>query len=416
MQGLSKELARKIIETVGSSGIPPEHGFQYFTYGLEEYLNAIEQRYLAEYIKDGGSCFKLVVGNYGGGKTHFLYCVRDLAWRHNFVTSYCSLSQTETPFSDLEKIYRAIIANLAYPITETEQIGYEKGIEAIVKSWFVQQYQSLKTSGLSDEDIKRELKNYIASMRNFEDISFTNAVKNQFLCLLEQKEEDFNEILVWLKAEGYDPAIHLKYKIFHRVDSSFSFSLIRSLIQFVREIGYTGLVVLFDEAEQITSITARQSDKMLNNLRQLVDECATSSIAGSMFFYAVPDMRFVEGKRRVYEALKQRLQTIFEGRFNPEGVKILLENLPVKPSVFLTEVGWKLAEIYQKAYDKNFNPKSLEQSIKNMADAAYGERHLEVSYRRLFVQALILALNILKEQPEKIISLEMAEALIKKIA
>ena len=94
---LDSNTARKIIEIVGGQGNPPEYGFQYFTAGLDGYLNVIDEEYLSSFIKDGGSAFKMIVGIYGGGKTHFLYCIRELAWKHNYVTSYITLSPQQTP-------------------------------------------------------------------------------------------------------------------------------------------------------------------------------------------------------------------------------------------------------------------------------------------------------------------------------
>ena len=97
MTEIAPEAARRIIERVGGSGQPPEYGSHLFTVGLEPYLTVIEKEYLSGFVRQGGSAFKMVVGVYGGGKTHFLYCVRDLAWKHNFVVSYVDLRQGEKP-------------------------------------------------------------------------------------------------------------------------------------------------------------------------------------------------------------------------------------------------------------------------------------------------------------------------------
>src|SRR5204863_5649818 len=91
MNGLSPQRAKRIIQQLGGSGQPPDYGVQYFSVGLDDYLNVIDEEYLSSYIRDGGSIFKLVEGIYGGGKTHFLYCVRDKGWAHGFVVSYISL-------------------------------------------------------------------------------------------------------------------------------------------------------------------------------------------------------------------------------------------------------------------------------------------------------------------------------------
>jgi len=133
---LDAATARKIIEVVGSQGNPPEYGFQYFTAGLDPYLNAIKEEYLESYIREGGSAFKMVIGAYGGGKTHFLYCIRELAWDYNYLVSYITLSPENAPFHKLELVYAAIVSGLVYRQNPEELFSeYDRGIEAVVKKW-----------------------------------------------------------------------------------------------------------------------------------------------------------------------------------------------------------------------------------------------------------------------------------------
>ena len=101
-KGIDPISARKIIEIVGGQGNPPEYGFQYFTAGLDNYLGTIDEDYLGSFVKDGGSAFKMVIGVYGGGKTHFLYCIREIAWNYDYIASYIVLSPEQTPFYKLE--------------------------------------------------------------------------------------------------------------------------------------------------------------------------------------------------------------------------------------------------------------------------------------------------------------------------
>src|SRR3990167_3277868 len=141
---IDKTIARRIVETVGANGIPPEGGFEYFSYGLDTYLKLFENEYFKDFIKNGGSSFKMILGAYGGGKTHFLYSLRDIAWKNNFVVSYVSLSVNEAPLAKLELVYRALMANCMYPIPLNEVItlGIEKGIIPIITKW----YHDLRTS------------------------------------------------------------------------------------------------------------------------------------------------------------------------------------------------------------------------------------------------------------------------------
>ena len=209
MNELKPDIARRIIDTVGANGIPPEYGFQYFTVGLDPYLSVIDEEYLSSFIKQGGSAFKMVVGVYGGGKTHFLYCVRDIGWRHNFVASYVSLSPGGSPFHRLELVYRAIVQSIMPPLSLDEILsGYERGIVSFLRSWFSMKYQELSNKGLSEEDLREAFLGDIERIEGIESISFAKAVKSAFRALLNKREEDFINICQWLSGEGYNRRVH----------------------------------------------------------------------------------------------------------------------------------------------------------------------------------------------------------------
>ena len=398
-QMLDSNTARKIIEIVGGQGNPPEYGFQYFTAGLDIYLNTIDEEYLRSFVRDGGSAFKMVIGAYGGGKTHFLYCIREIAWKYDYITSYITLSPEQTPFHKLEQVYRAIVANLVYRQTPEELLsGYDRGIEAVIKKWYNEKYQELSAK-LTGDAVSRELNTYASSLGPYESISFRNAVKEAFIAISERREEDFTLIMQWLKGENPPKNMLKGFKIFEKIDKSTAFKMIRSLVQWIQEIGYSGLIVLMDEAEQTPSMSSKQKSLLLNNLRELMDECGHANFKNTMWFYAVPDENFLEGRSQIYEALRQRVYTIFDTEINPNGVKIYLENIPIEPVELLQEIGKKLAEIYEIAYSVKFDANALKETIKNIAEAAY-ERKLEIGYKRLFVQNIIKAFHKLRRTGE----------------
>ncbi|RKY04643.1 hypothetical protein DRP77_03295 [Candidatus Poribacteria bacterium] len=400
---LTPEIARHIIETVGGSGIPPEYGFQFFSVGLESYLKVIEDEYLTSYIRDGGAAFKMVIGMYGGGKTHFLYSIREIAWKHNYVVSYFPLSPDRTPFHRLDLVYAAIAANLIYPQEPSELIGgYERGIDSLIKRWFMDMVRRYREAGIPDERMRRELNTYVSSLGGYQSTSFRNAVRHAFLALLDKRDEDFNNIVQWLKGEGYDRAIHRRYGILQKIDKSSAFQMIRSLIEWVRDIGYTGLVVLMDEAERIPSMSSRQRESLLNNLRELIDECGHTGFRNAMFFYAVPDDSFLEGRAQIYEALRQRLSTVFDEELNPTGVRIDLEKAEVDPVLDLNQIGMKLARIYETAYGLRLPRRELAETVLNIARGAYNRRYGDVGYKRLFVQKVIQGFHKLRTSGEAV--------------
>lgn len=390
-------IARQIIETVGGPGEPPEYGFQFFTSGVDPYLSVIDEEYLGTFVKQGGAAFKMVVGVYGGGKTHFLYCVRDKAWRHNFVVSYVSLKQGESPFYRLDLVYKAIIGGIVPPLTPKELLsGYEQGIGAFLKAWVAERWAALEREGLSGEALHEALLGQVEAPR-VESLSFAKAVRSAVRALFRQENDEFDTICQWLDGEGYDRRVHSKYGILQKLDKTTAFPLLRSLAQWIRGMGFSGLVVLLDEAERVPSLSTKQREQHLSNLREVIDECGHTSFQGVMIFYAVPDENFLEGRAQVYEALKQRVSTVFAD-LNPTGVKLELENLISDPIAFLEEVGRGLAKVYATAYGQALDSKHRDETIRRVAEHAYEQRYGDIGYKRLFVQSLVRGLHYLRRR------------------
>ena len=404
---MDRQLARAIINKLGSTGTPPEFGIEHFTVGLEPYLRVVEDEYLNGILKFNLSSFKLITGNYGGGKTHFLYTVRDLAFRHNYCVAYVSLNPTECPFDKLELVYKGIAANMIAPRpADAPTATLDKGIESVVRKWYDDRRRQ--------HDRTESLRKYLETMPIAESTSFSNAVRGAFASLLAEDGEGFNDVLQWLKGEDVDKEIRTRHRISERIDKATAFRVLRSLIQWVHAIGYTGLILLFDEAERGMSISSsRDKRRALDNLRQLVDECGNSRLPGAMVFYAVPDENLLlEGSGGVYEALKQRLRTAFN-ETNPVGVRINLEELGIEPSDFLKRLGARLAVLFEAAYDMNLVAEKRDAVVRTLADLAVSAFAFDVGYRRLFVVSVLDAFHQLRSTPALEFGRKEAEKLLR---
>lgn len=401
---VDRQLARAVVNKLGSSGTPPEFGIDAFTVGLERHLQVVEDEYLKGILGYNLSSFKLVTGNYGGGKTHFLYSVRSLAFHDNFCVAYVSLNPTECPFDKLELVYRGIATNLALPSSVDQPVGsWTKGIETVLRKWH--------------EDAKAKsdnLSSYLAGLATTESTSFFNAVRGAFSCLQAEDGEGFAEVVQWLKGEETAKETRARYRISERIDKATAFRMVRSLAQWIHAIGYSGLVLLFDEGERGMSISSsRDKRRALDNLRQLVDECGNARLPGTMFFYAVPDENLLlEGSGGVYEALKQRLRSVFS-ETNPVGVRIDLENLGIEPVEFLVRLGARLAELFESAYDFKLPSALRDRTVRQLAELAVNAFAFDVSYRRLFVVGVIEAFQRLRQDPAKPLDDKEAEKLLR---
>jgi len=404
---VDRQLARAIINKLGSTGTPPEFGIEHFTVGLEPYLKVIEEEYLAGILKYNLSSFKLITGNYGGGKTHFLYTVRDLAFRHNYCVAYVSLNPTECPFDKLELVYKGIAANLIAPRpADAPTEVCDKGIESVVRKWHDDQRKL--------HDRADSLRKYLEVLPTTESTSYSNAVRGAFASLLAQDGEGFNDVVQWLKGEDVAKEVRIQHRISERIDKATAFRVLRSLIQWIHAIGYTGLILLFDEAERGMSISSsRDKRRALDNLRQLVDECGNSRLPGAMVFYAVPDENLLlEGSGGVYEALKQRLRSAFN-ETNPVGVRINLEELGIEPAEFLKRLGARLAELFEAAYDMKLAETKRDAVVRTLADIAVSAFAFDVGYRRLFVVSVLDAFHQLRATPALEFGRKEAEKLLR---
>lgn len=394
---LTRPLARQIVESVGNNGQPPIFGYQYFTAGIDKELDVLDKEYLTDFIQDGGSSFKLVVGPYGGGKTHFLFSVQGKAWEENYISSYITLSPNSTPFHKLELVYREIVQNLIYPQSSESLIeSYERGIEALLKIWYYRKIENL--ADLTEEQQKLEINEYLRRLGPFDSTSFKNAITGAFKALADDDDESFALIIQWLTGEN-PPKTELKrFQIFEKIDKSNAFKMLKCVIRFIREVDYAGLIILMDEAEQTPSMSSKERDLLLNNLRELVDMCSNGRIPSTMLFYAVPNLGFLEGRTGVYEALNQRLATVFDACKNPTGVRIELEKTGTDPIGMLVEIGQKLSFIYEIAYSVTFDPQIMSNRINEEAAAAEEERFGDIGMRRNFVQKMIAALHDMKNE------------------
>ena len=411
---LDKVVARQIITSVGASGQPPEYGFQFFSVGLDDVTEILDEEYIQGHIKEGGSSFKAIIGGYGSGKTHFLYTIRELAWQSNFATSLVTLTPEETPFHKLELVYRSIAENLQPPLTPQETFsGSEKGFENFITRWHnavIERYQLL---GIEEQELPEVMEEYAKNnIKGYDSTSFTNAIRQSFLSLLYEKDDDFESIVAWLKGEYYNRAEHSKFGIREKLDKTTAFRRLRSLGQWIRSIGFSGIFILFDEAEQTPSFSSRQMNLHLSNLRQLIDTCQSASFQGFMIFYAIPDEDFLNRSGFVYEALRQRLATNF-ATFNPSGVKINLETIfgdnPDELKQHLLDVGKKLSTIYSIAYDYEFNQTKLVSILELVATSVGG--FFEPGYKRNFVQKIITVYNVMRRDPERSIDEELLSQL-----
>ncbi len=409
-------LARQIIETLGQSGTPLSKGVSYYNVGNESLLNAIDTHYLGSYLADGGAVFKLVVGDYGSGKSHFLYCVRDRAWQRQFAVSKIDLSPKESPYDDQKRVYAAVASAVVWhelgSLSEDE-VGFTRFLEATLRRLVNAHSLEIEDEGAQDIPEVRALLQTLASTP-IDSLSFGKAVQGYLYALLRGQERRLESLGRWLHGEEVTPEDMRDLRtlqVTEKINKNNAFKMLRSLCQAIRALGYTGLALLFDEGDRMLSIGGKAEKTATDNLREVIDRCR-EDLPGALFMYAVPP-DFLNTVVPKYPALQQRIQApSYFSRANPFSPQINLEHLDVPDEQLLTEIAYRLLPIFEIAYGVRLNPDLQVENIRVFSEAARNS-YLAISHRRLFVKALVTEWFRQKEDGEIAITPDYAAAAIK---
>ena len=409
-------LARQIIDVLGQSGTPLSKGVSYYNVGNESLLNAIDTHYLGSYLADGGAVFKLVVGDYGSGKSHFLYCVRDRAWERNFAVSKVDLSPKESPYDDQRRVYAAVASSIIWhelgDLGEDER-GLTRFLEGTLRRMVNQYNLDLDDPGAAEIPDVRALLQTLATTP-VDSLSFHKAVQGYFSALLRGQELRQESLGRWLHGEEVSPEDMRDLRsigVTEKINKNNAFKMLRSLCQVVRALGYTGLALLFDEGDRMLSVGGRSEKVATDNLREVIDRCR-EDLPGALFMYAVPPT-FIYDIVPKYPALQQRIQAPnYFSRSNPFSPQINLDRLDIPDEELLTQIGYRLLPIFEQAYATRLDPDIQATNIAVLSEAARSS-YLAISHRRLFIKALVTEWYRQKEEGQRVIDGEYAAAAIR---
>ncbi|MDO5846617.1 MAG: DUF2791 family P-loop domain-containing protein, partial [Methanocorpusculum sp.] len=140
---------------------------------------------------------------------------------------------------------------------------------------------------------------------------------------------------------------------------------LKGLVYIMRQAGYAGLFVSFDEAETAQAFPRPQREKGYINLRQIVDMTDKSEIPGCFFLFAGTPAFFDSAKGiRSLPPLYDRIGLIADDGFaNPMQTQIVLSKFN---SAKLEEVSYKVTDIYRDGAGDVDSARVSPQFIKTM--------------------------------------------------
>jgi bacteriophage exclusion system BrxC/D-like protein len=387
-EGLDKVQARRILASMGENGKPPENGISHVNVGNESYLKVIDATYIQDLVRSAeGSSFKLVQGTYGAGKTHFLLCVRDLAWRRDLLTAFITISAKECPFNRPLAVYRAVATRIETPRgPDGEQT---RGIDDVIRAAVDKRVADDGKDGAKtwiDKLAKASLARH----------SFRDAAVGLARAHVDGDQSTARQLAAWLRAEELTLSDAKAVGLFELPSNDNGYGMFRSLVQLVRALGFEGVALLLDEAERAVSADAKPTKAMaetVDHLRELIDLCGRSELPRTLILYAVTPA-FVENVLPLYPALQQRIGAPiqFLSLENPKAPLIDLEALDLEPKKLLGEVGKRLVRVAKRAYEWSPDDKVIQNNLDKLVSTVADEQ-LEVGHRRFFVKLWIRLLD-----------------------
>ena len=396
MIDLSRGHALRMIQTLGESGTPPERGVAALN---ASYLSVLQQEYLELLLPEGGATFKLVQAYYGGGKTHFLYCLRDAAWAAGFASAYIGLSPVECPFHEPLEVYRAVARQLRAPPVDDGPLVPTTGMPDLLRDLVED-----RRAEHGDDAVRTWLRRTVRQLP-VENQSLRNAISAYGIACLDDDTHRQDVLGAWLVGDDIPASAHRDVGVFESIGRSNAFGMLRAVCQALRGLGFAGTALLFDELDRNLSIgsTTKNRTRLTDNLREMVDLCGRGALPGVMIAYAVPP-EFLRNVVPDYPALQQRLASPLPlSTRSPQATLIDLERLDLEPQALLEGIGARILDIFQRARETKFDAILQGANLARLAEEAAGAQ-FEVSHRRIFVKVWVGLLQEQFAEGERIIS------------
>lgn len=325
---IPKRVSTALVQSL-SAGVVPRTGLEHIAVGRKAEVEAL-LRDIDNVVAEGGASFRLILGKYGSGKSFLCQLIRNYALQRNFVVMDADLSPvrrlTGTQGQGLN-LYRELLTNTA---TKTRPDG--GAFSALLERWISDIQQKVtKSEGLKPSDIKfataveaRILATVSQMSGMVHGYDFATVISAYWNGYQSGDDEKKAAAMRWLRGE-YSTKSEAREALGVRViiDDDSWYDYIKLLAQFVKDIGYLGLIVFVDELVNLYKISNTVSRN--NNYERLLtifnDTMQGKAQYLGMIFGATRQM--VEDTRRGlfgYEALRSRLE---ESRFSRDGFRDL---------------------------------------------------------------------------------------------
>lgn len=260
-----------------------------------------------ERIADGGSGFRVVIGEYGAGKTFFLNLVRAVAMEKKLVVASADLNpdrRLHASGGQARSLYAELMRNMS---TRTKPDGGALG--GIVEKFIATAKTEAKAAGQSTETVIRQKLDHLTELVNGYD--FADVIAAYCRGFEEGNEQLKADAIRWLRGE-FSTKTDARQALGVRtiVDDAAVYDQLKLMARFVRLAGFSGLLVSLDELVNLYKLANTQArNANYEQILRILNDSLQGTAVGLGFVLGGTPEFLLDTRRGLfsYPALQSRL-------------------------------------------------------------------------------------------------------------
>lgn len=258
-------------------------------------------------IADGGSAFRVVIGEYGAGKTFFLNLVRAVGMEKKLVVASADLNpdrRLHASGGQSRSLYAELMRNLS---TRTKPDG--GALSGIVEKFIATAKTEAKASAQTTEVVLRQKLDQLTELVDGYD--FADVIAAYCRGVEEGNERLKSDAVRWLRGE-FTTRTDAKQALGVRtiVDDAAVYDQLKLMARFVRLAGFSGLLVTLDELVNLYKLANTQArNANYEQILRILNDSLQGTAVGLGFILGGTPEFLLDTRRGLYSypALQSRL-------------------------------------------------------------------------------------------------------------
>jgi hypothetical protein len=297
------------------SGVVPRVGQHLIQVGRTREIEALLSDVLR--LGDGGSAFRLIIGEYGAGKSFFLSLVTSIAFEKKIVVASADLNpdrRLHGSAGQARSLYAELMRRLS---TRAKPDG--GALPGIIEKFIATSNSVARASETPVEEIIYKKLEHLTELVNGYD--FAKVIYAYCRGVEDGNEQLKADAVRWLRGE-YSTKTEARAALGVRgiVDDASVYDQLKLMAQFVQEAGYSGLIIALDEMVNLYKISNTQArNGNYEQVLRILNDTLQGASGGLGFIFAGTPEFLMDTRRGLYSypALQGRLA---ENAFAKEGL------------------------------------------------------------------------------------------------